>query len=141
MITRAEFATLLTKAFGLKASQPTKFRDVAGGWADPYVGAVAEAGYMNGYSAKEFGPNDAVTEEQIIVIFSKILAKYGVQPTQPDRWLPDKPSDWAEKDVHTGIKMGLVFDTFGDDVFLPQEKAKRAGVASLLASVLTKIGK
>ena len=141
VITRAEFATVLTKAFGLKASKATKFQDVAGGWADPYVGAVAEAGYMNGYSAAEFGANDPVTEEQVIVIFSKILAKYGVQPSQPDRWLQDKPSDWAEKDVHTGIKMGLVSDTFGDDAFKPVEKAARAGVASMLDKVLNMIGK
>ncbi|MGB8956460.1 MAG: hypothetical protein WCC10_13885, partial [Tumebacillaceae bacterium] len=59
----------------------------------------------------------------------------------PDRWLPDKPSDWADQDVHIGIKMGLVFDTFGDDAFKPVDNAKRAGVAFMLDKVLNTIGK
>ncbi|MBL0387668.1 S-layer homology domain-containing protein [Tumebacillus sp. ITR2] len=141
-ITRGEFATLLTKALGLKAkSASTKFADAKGSWMEPYVQAVSEAGFMAGYSTTDFGSGDPLTQEEVVVILSRVGSKYGVGATLADRWLPDAPSDWADKQVHIAIQQGLIVDSFGDKAFKPLDQANRAQVASVLDTLWWKLGK
>lgn len=139
-MTRAELAAVLTQAFALPAGKHT-FSDAKGSWYDSFAGSVVSAGYMAGYSATQFGGKDPVTEEQVIAILARILAKNGVAATQKDLWLQNAPSSWAEKDVHLAIKQGLIVDAFGDKPFLPKDQAQRAGVAVLLDAAMKKIGK
>ncbi|MFD2170584.1 phosphodiester glycosidase family protein [Tumebacillus lipolyticus] len=140
-MTRAELAAVLTNAFQLPKDGKHTFRDAAGTWYDSFAGAVVNAGYMAGYSSTDFGGKDPVTEEQIVAILARVLAKSGVKETAKDRWLQDPPSSWLEKDVHLAIKQGLIVDAFGDKAFVPKEQAKRAGVASLLDVAMKKVGK
>lgn len=141
-ITRGEFATLLVKALNLSAkSSTTGFLDAQGSWMEPYVQAVSEAGFMAGYSKTDFGSNDPLTEEEVVVILSRIATQYNVKANLPDRWLQDKPSDWADKQVHIAIQQGLIYDSFGDKGFKPTDKANRARVASVLDTLWWKLGK
>ncbi|MDF9407889.1 S-layer homology domain-containing protein [Pelotomaculum isophthalicicum JI] len=64
-ITRAEFATVLVKAFKLQQQSGKVFGDTAGHWAKDYVATAAANGVVNGYDATTFGPDDPVTREQI----------------------------------------------------------------------------
>ncbi|ASS73596.1 hypothetical protein CIG75_00460 [Tumebacillus algifaecis] len=139
-MTRAELAAVLTNAFALPAGKHT-FSDATGSWYDNFAGAVVSAGYMAGYSATKFGGADPVTEEQIVAILARVLAKNGAPANAKDLWLQNAPSAWADKDVHLAIKQGLIVDAFGDKPFMPLEEAKRSGVAVLLDSAMRKIGK
>lgn len=140
-LSRAEFAVLLTRAMGLPQTTSHTFADAMGSWYDGHAGAVVKAGYMNGYSTTEFGGQGPVTQEQVVAVMARILDKQGVKATEPDKWLSKAPSSWAEKEVHLGIKQGLLVDSFGDGTFDPQAAAKRSGMAMLLDLAMQKLGK
>lgn len=64
-ITRAEFATVLVKAFKLGAKQGKMFADTASHWAKDYIATASSYGIINGYDSARFGPDDPVTREQM----------------------------------------------------------------------------
>lgn len=78
-ITRAEFAKVACKAFGLDVIEAKdyngEFNDVAkSDWYVGYVAAMAEAGYMKGDGNKTFRPEDKITREEAAVVIAKMHA-------------------------------------------------------------------
>ncbi|WP_037289544.1 S-layer homology domain-containing protein [Saccharibacillus sacchari] len=74
-LTRAEFAVLVARAFGL---EPTKasvssYKDIkASSWASPAIEALRAKGWMSG-SGNAFLPNAPVTQEQMAIVLAKAL--------------------------------------------------------------------
>lgn len=73
-VRRAEMAEILCKLFQFEISDVTasRFEDVRGS-NSAYVEAVVNNGYMSGYNDTEFGPNDYITNEQLIKIFVCVI--------------------------------------------------------------------
>jgi len=140
-LTRGEFATLLTKAFDLQPGVGPAFADAAGTWYEPYMKAVVQAGMMSGFGPDWFGGGDLVSQEQVVAVLSRALAKRGVQATKPVEWLEHPPSEWAAADVQAAQKQGIFINSFGDGLFRPRDAAKREGVAVILDEAMWKIGK
>lgn len=70
-ITRAEAATIICRLLGVedetKALKQTVFSDVLStNWAVGYIAKAAELGIIMGYGNGKFGPDDPVTQEQIV---------------------------------------------------------------------------
>lgn len=68
-ITRAEFTTMLVNAMGMDnvGAVNTQFSDVTSNhWASGYISAGVAQGFINGYDATTFGPDDEVTYEQAV---------------------------------------------------------------------------
>ncbi|MBQ4110576.1 MAG: S-layer homology domain-containing protein [Clostridia bacterium] len=68
-ITRAEFTTMLVNAMGMDnvGTVNTQFSDVTSNhWASGYISAGVAQGFINGYDATTFGPDDEVTYEQAV---------------------------------------------------------------------------
>lgn len=78
-ITRAEFATIMTRILGLEGSDVKEvFDDVpVSHWANSAISTCYNLGIVNGYSATTFGPEDEVTYEQAIKM---IVAALGFEP-------------------------------------------------------------
>lgn len=78
-ITRAEFATIMTRILGLEGSDVKEvFDDVpVSHWANSAVSTCYNLGIVNGYNATTFGPEDKVTYEQAIKM---IVAALGFEP-------------------------------------------------------------
>lgn len=76
-VTRAEFAKLIVKAFGLENESATEsFTDVAANaWYQPYVAAAAEAGLIEGRADGIFAPDATITRAELATIASRALAK------------------------------------------------------------------
>nr|WP_240903843.1 S-layer homology domain-containing protein [Chengkuizengella sediminis] len=76
-ITRGEVALLLQRALDLEVSDnKAVFKDVSE--SHPYaeaIAAVTEAGIFQGYGNGEFGVNEKLTNEQLIVVFEKAFQK------------------------------------------------------------------
>ncbi len=73
-ITRAEFSTMVNRAFGYDKTGPTPFRDVPeNSWYAEDVGIAYKVGYIAGTSATTFSPNGNVTREQAALILARIL--------------------------------------------------------------------
>jgi len=138
-ITRAEFATLLVKTFGLEGNFTEKFADVNDGdWFQPYVAAAAHYGIVNGRSATQFDPNALITRAELATMsanaLTKILKYKGV--SNVDAALA-KFKDAA--DIPAGLKPGVALLTqegivsgMTADTFAPQGHATRAQAALII---------
>ncbi len=66
IVTRAEFAALLTRALGLKAEGKAPFKDVnAGDWYAEEVTAAYEAGLVKGRGGDRFDPNAPISRQEM----------------------------------------------------------------------------
>lgn len=137
-ITRAQFVTILGRmlTFDFKAGSYT-FEDVeAGSWYAPYVGWAASRGYVNGYSSKEFGPNNVITVEQMGTILANYINKSGVtlwsyqaSPVYADA---SSISGWAKSNMELVRQYGLMVTDASGKVN-PQKTVSRAeGTVSLV---------
>lgn len=74
-VTRAEFAKMIVKAFGLEdATAKESFKDVNDSdWFSPYVAAAAKAGIINGRSADEFAPNAPISRAELATMAARAL--------------------------------------------------------------------
>ena len=74
-ITRAEFATIVVRALGLRAGSGTsQFPDVTNNsWYAGFIQTAVEYGLINGYETGNFGPNDAITREQAMTIIARAM--------------------------------------------------------------------
>ncbi|MEC2745336.1 S-layer homology domain-containing protein [Bacillus cereus] len=71
--TRAEIASVLTKAFNLKIKANYEFNDMKGHWANEYVKALYSNGIANGIGNKNFGPSANVTREQMAMFLYRAI--------------------------------------------------------------------
>ena len=139
-ITRAQFATLLTRAIGLKntASIQSRFNDVtADAWYFHAVNSAAEAGLVSGYSPSTFGPDDLITREQMAVMIRNALA-YKNKQVNSGASVLDKFKDrgqissWAMPGVSTAVDQGIITGRSATTI-APRQNATRAeGTAMIL---------
>ena len=149
-ITRAEFASLLVRAFGLKHQEGADgktFRDVpAGAWHAADVAVAAEYGFVQGMEDGTFHPGDRITREQMAVMIARALAfaSGGTPPKADGQALaafPDRAaiSDWAQEAVAQAAGAAILQGT-ADGRFLPSAEASRAEAATMLKRLLQAVG-
>ncbi|ACT01337.1 S-layer homology domain-containing protein [Paenibacillus sp. JDR-2] len=112
-VTRAEFAKMLVSILALPTTAPSAgFTDITTkDWFAPYVNAVAQAGYMNGYQ-QHFNPNASITREEMAVTIVRAL---GIKAAQPQTAIKDLQgaSVWAQSDIATIVEAGLMTGSSG----------------------------
>jgi hypothetical protein len=73
-ITRAEFVTMVNRAFGKNATVQVSYPDVsAADWFADEVAKAAAAGYISGYDDGTFRPNENIKRQEAAVIITKLL--------------------------------------------------------------------
>ena len=96
-ITRAEFATIVSKFTNVKDSDKNNFNDVDGHWAKDYILRVAAAGWVKGYPDGGFHPNATLTRAEAVTIMNKILDRgTDVDHMLKDMkvWPDNQPGTW-----------------------------------------------
>ncbi|MDF9409522.1 S-layer homology domain-containing protein [Pelotomaculum isophthalicicum JI] len=133
-ITRAEFATVLVKAFKLDLRNGRVFQDTAAHWAKDYISTAAVFGIVSGYEDGSFGPDDLITREQMTVMIVKAAKPEAVneEATFADS---DGISVWAKSAVATAVKYGIM-KGYPDNTFQPQGSAKRAEAVTVIVNAL-----
>ncbi|MDR9787934.1 MAG: S-layer homology domain-containing protein [Peptococcaceae bacterium MAG4] len=133
-ISRAEFITVLVKAFGLEHKQGRSFADSAGHWAEKYIAAAATCGIANGYDDDTFGPDDLITREQMAVMFVK-AAK--LEPAAGSLTFTDSDgiSGWAVEAVNTAAAHGIM-KGYPDNTIRPKGNATRAEAVTVILNAL-----
>ena len=138
-VSRAMLVTMLWRMEGRPgAAGDMSFADVAPGrWYAKAVRWAAGAGIVKGYNARTFGPDDALTREQLAVILRRYAVWRGADVTSgvADRlgaFLDaEKISPWAldamRWAVHTGLVQGVDAETLS-----PKAGATRAQTAAML---------
>ncbi|MGI6647981.1 MAG: S-layer homology domain-containing protein [Bacillota bacterium] len=133
-ITRAEFATILVKAFKLEPQSGKVFADTTSHWAKDTIATAAAYGIVNGYDGNTFGPNDLITREQMAAMMVNALK---LTPVTEEISFIDSGSisGWARAAVTTAVNNGLI-NGYPDNTIRPQGQATRAEAATIMVNAL-----
>lgn len=140
-ITRAEFATLLTRALMLEGQSSASFADAAliPDWAASPVAAAARAGIVEGYDNGEFRPFRLIDRSELAVMIVRAL---GVQTDTGYASLTFADAgqipSWAGPSVQLAVEHGLVKGR-GDNRFAPLAQATRAEAITIILDLLDKL--
>lgn len=134
-ITRAEFATVLVKAFNLTGQGRQPFADTVEHWAAESVGLAVVFGIINGYDANTFAPDDLITREQLALM---VVRAARLTPVAEELPFADRGnvSEWAREAVATAVKQGIVKGD-PENTFRPQDSATRAEAVQVVVNALT----
>lgn len=133
-ITRAEFVTVIVKAFHLGAQDGKTFADSETHWAKRAIANAAGAGIVAGYSDNRFGPDDLITREQMAAIVVR-AAKLSLTDKNVSFADSSDISDWARMTLATATVKGLI-NGYADDTVLPQANATRAEAVTVILRAL-----
>jgi hypothetical protein len=133
-ITRAEFATVLVKAFKLENNGGKTFADTAAHWAKESIATAAANGLVNGYAGGIFGPDDLITREQMAVMIVKAakLAPAAGGPRFADN---SSVSGWAGEAIATATQNGII-KGYSDNTVRPGGSATRAEAVTVIINAL-----
>ncbi|WP_181592613.1 immunoglobulin-like domain-containing protein [Paenibacillus sp. YN15] len=148
-ITRAEFATIITKVMNLPSTELTAdFVDVkAGDWYAPYIAAARQAGIVKGVSETEFEPGRVVTREEMTAMVMRAyrLTEHS-EPTAEQIRLVEQFKDsaqiggWAYHDVYAAKLLNLV-EGRSADYFVPESETLRGEAAMLIYRFMQALNK
>lgn len=144
-ISRAEFASMLTRMLRLTAGNDAVFTDVSDDiWYAKDIAAAVKAGIIHGSGDGRFHPEQAVTrEEMTVMLLNAFVAAGGKKPgNSTDTAFKDQSviSKWAQQAVRDAVGMGLLQGS-GGGKFNPAQETKRSESAQALANLLKFIEK
>ncbi len=133
-ITRAEFVTVIVKAFRLGAEDGKTFVDTENHWAKRAIATAAAAGTVAGYSDNSFGPDDLITREQMAAI---VVRAAKLAATDKSVSFPDSAdiSDWARTALATATAKGLI-NGYEDGTVKPKVNTTRAEAVMVILRAL-----
>jgi|GEM_PF-3139368 len=134
-ITRAEFLTMLVKALGMTTPKAISWEDVDQHWAKEQIQVAAQNGIVEGLSGNLFGPDQAITREQMTVMLARAM-KISTA-TQKSSFRDGKDiSAWALNDIDAATQWKLI-QGYEDSTFRPQGPATRAEAVEIIIRALT----
>ncbi|MFD1908094.1 S-layer homology domain-containing protein [Paenibacillus rhizoplanae] len=81
----------------------TKQKDLRGHWAEKYVNALSQAGYVQGFPDGTFKPGTPITRAQAVVLINRIAGTKKLTVTSVQ--FKDLPAThWAYKDIMSVVK-------------------------------------
>ena len=125
-ITRAEFVTMVNRAFGYtKMSDGNPFRDITpSDWFYDDILIAHEVGYFNGTSDRTASPYNLVTREQAAVMLGRSLRFQGDPGTHTDFADDTEMGPWSRGLVQEAAGMGII-QGYSDGTFRPKQLITR----------------
>jgi hypothetical protein len=133
-ITRAEFVTVLVKAFNLSSKGGKVFADTANHWAKESIAAAASNGIVSGYDGNTFGPNDLISREQMAAMIVR-AAKLNTATEGTNFADRASVSGWARNAV-AAATLNRVMNGYPDNTFRPGNNATRAEAVTVIANAV-----
>lgn len=132
-ITRAEFITMIVKAFNLTSDKTKVFKDTQNHWAKEMISIAYDKGIIKGTDLDVFSPNEAITREQIAVILNNILK---LQKTKTaDFKDKESISQWSQ-DAIDALSENKILNGYDDGSFKAKGQATRAEAITILLRAL-----
>ena len=141
LIKREELTKIIVTAFETEGLDgDINFADInKNEWYYPFVKKAYNAGIVKGMSDETFGTSSYVTRQDIAVMLSRVLEKYGknLEYTKDYTAFADENeiSAYALDGVKTLYKLGVI-SGYEDGTFKPSGSATRAEVAYMVNSIL-----
>ncbi|MDF2388254.1 S-layer homology domain-containing protein [Nostoc ellipsosporum NOK] len=147
-VTRAEFATLIQKAFNqnpVRQLNSSGFRDVPGNyWAADAIREAYETGFLTGYPGDLFQPNQQIPKVQALVALTNGLGLSATDnaSTVNSTYYTDASAipDYAVTNVAAATQANLVVNYPNVNQLNPQVSLTRAEAAAILYQALVKQG-
>jgi 2',3'-cyclic-nucleotide 2'-phosphodiesterase / 3'-nucleotidase len=140
VITRAEFAALVSRTLGLEAKDSSHFKDVNGPLAAE-INAAFEAGITKGMSKDKFSPKKAITREQMAAMLVRAYNyktgedfKASVENNYPDK---QAISPIFTEAVNATLELEFM-SGYTNNKFAPKHNASRAEAAKTIFTLLNK---
>jgi len=129
-ITRAEFSAILCRALNLSPQGSSSFSDTQGHWAEGYIQALSEKGYINGYPDGSFKPDDQIKRAEIaaIIMRVKLLPPMTGKPSFSDV----DSTHWAFSAIEAAYS-GKIVSGYPDGIFKPESPSTRAEACAIIA--------
>ena len=135
-ITRAEFVTLVNRAFGYTDMGPNPFTDVPdSAWYAEDVRIAHQAGYFNGSSPTTASPTALVTREQAAAMIGRSLRMQGGVGLNTSFTDNREIGAWSRGLVQEAADMGII-QGYEDGTFRPKNIITRGQVACFLVRAL-----
>ena len=158
-ITRAEFLTLVNRAFGYTKAGNVNYKDVTA--ADWFAGEIANAaavGYLGGYPDGTVKPQNPITRQEAAALFAKILPPINIAKDKDDDSnntingthgtkvkFADQAQilEWSQVAIATAVSGGYM-NGYPDGTFQPTRPITRAEAISVIdravGTIYNKIG-
>jgi hypothetical protein len=133
-ITRAEFVTIVVKAFDFKANELNVFDDTIDHWAMDYISAAIENRIILGYGNNMFGPDDLITREQMTIIICKAMG-LSVEFGEISFIDSNQVSEWALDYVASAVRKNII-NGYPDNTFRPKIHLSRAEAATVIYNAI-----
>ena len=136
-ITRAEFATMIVKAFGLEKRSTKTFPDCEKHWAKDDIATAASWDVIRGYDAGHFRPNELISREQMAAMIHRAALLRASDPELKSVAFRDKINiaNWALKDVEAAVTRSLM-KGYPDASFQPKGYTTRAEAVTVICNAL-----
>lgn len=135
-ITRAEFVTIINRAFGYDRMGTTPFTDVKDtDWYDEDVAIAYTAGYITGTSESTFSPLSEITREEAAVILARNMMMQPAVGENTDFADGRDLSSWSSGLVSTASAYNLI-SGYPDGSFRPQNPITRGEVAIMVTKAV-----
>ena len=136
LLTRAEFAKLLSSYLGLEDDKTIALADVSG-WAEPYIRSAIAAGYMRGRDKTDkgyvFAPNDRITRAEVMQVFGYLLPETDrteLNFSDVDKTFPA----WALTNSIRCVSSGVI-GGYPDGTLRPNNYVTRAEIAAMFVKL------
>ncbi len=136
-ITRAEFVTLVNRAFGYTEAGDNPFSDVApNAWYAEDISIAHKAGYFNGTTPTTASPLSLVTREQAAVLLGRCLRLQGVSGAAGSSFTDVQDiGGWSRGLVQEAADLGII-QGYADGSFKPNLPITRGQMACFLVRAL-----
>jgi hypothetical protein len=148
IMSRAEIASILVKAFRLETLKPTitipsKFNDVPSShWAAKDIEIAVRTGTMEGYEKERFFPNQRINRAEAFAIFANAYGVFQFPEDTVNEILAPYPDakdlpKWSRKAMATALNEGFV-NLGADSKINPLKPMRRSDMAYALSKFLEK---
>ncbi|MBY9081184.1 DUF2252 family protein [Paenibacillus sp. HN-1] len=134
-VTRAEFATMLVSALGLKADGSDAFTDTKGHWAAEAIHALQASGLAGGYTDGSFKPDRKISRAEIIAILARTVS--GADAGSNGKFT-DVKGHWAEGAINSLANAGIIKGD-GAAELNPNANASRAESVIMIVRMLNTV--
>ena len=140
-VTRGQFITMLSKAYGIKPMTGDNFSDVKpGSYYEGYASAAKQLGISSGVGNNKFNPDKEISREEMIALLYSYLKSTDQLPKGTGKEISDfddkqDVAPWANEAVNYFTSNGIITGT--DDKILPKGKSKRVEFVQILYNLLT----
>ena len=143
-VTRAEFASLLVRAFSLRllpGAPPLPFADTRNHWASTSVHIAYALHIVYGVDNTRYVPAASITREQAVSMIMRMCDAFGYIETPADGYPPlifadaGSVAQWARGHAEAAVANGIVYGK-SNNLFDPKGTATRAEAVAIIARVL-----